>query len=465
MAEGQFLFNMDYEQFTEILNQQNNLFKLREKFDTSNVPLSRSLLISQETEDHYWLLADFENQKTYDIKAENSTTVEISEGVDLAEHTDILNDAGTIVPRLQGGIGTHNGIIDALKRLSFTMVDLENLKRTDLSARKLSFESVYLDLEVAYEMLQEILAAPRTALITLPSECVQQLRNRILEFYEMTRKIVDFGVGGNENIRERHGEVSQEIYQFCENVKWSLHQVASYLSSRRVDQLVRQVNITLTDAAKKFNTETEKLQKLGEDANQQVAEIIQNATETQQKLEETNLKYQNQLTEKPISQYKSIFETQAKNHGTMAWVWLTVSGLLAVGFGAIFWELLTDIGSLANQESQLSMILSNLFAKGFYLSLIFLFLNRTIKNFAAEKHLEVTNTHRQNALETFDTFVAAAEGNRDTRDQVLLAATKAIFDPNQSGYLSTKTRSSDSASPVQQIIKEVLPSKPSDKSD
>lgn len=74
MAEGQFLFNMDYRQFTEVLNQKNNLFKLREKFDTSNVPLSRSLLISQETEDHYWLLADFENQKTYDIKAENSTS-------------------------------------------------------------------------------------------------------------------------------------------------------------------------------------------------------------------------------------------------------------------------------------------------------------------------------------------------------------------------------------------------------
>ena len=149
----------------------------------------------------------------------------------------------------------------------------------------------------------------------------------------------------------------------------------------------------------------------------------------------------------------------------MSWVWLVVSGLLAVGFGIIFWKLLTDIGSLASQENQLSMILSNLFAKGFYLSLIFLFLNRTIKNFAAEKHLEVTNIHRQNALETFDTFVAAAEGNRETRDAVLLAATKAIFDANQSGYLSTKTSSSDSASPVQQIIKEVIPTKSSGKDD
>ena len=113
-------------------------------------------------------------------------------------------------------------------------------------------------------------------------------------------------------------------------------------------------------------------------------------------------------------------------------------------------------------DNALSAILPNLLAKGFFLSLIYLLLNRSIKNYTAEKHLEVINTHRQNALETFDPFVTAAEGNRETRDQVLLAATKAIFDANQSGYLSVKTSSSDNTSPAQQIIKEVIPTKSSD---
>ena len=466
MAEGQFLFNMDYEQFTEILNQQNNLFKLREKFDTSNVPLSRSLLISQETEDRYWLLADFENQKTYDIKAENSTMVEVSEGVDLAKRTDILSDAGKIIPRLQEGMGTHSGIIDALKRLNFNTVHLENLKRADLSARKLSFESVYPDLEVAYEMLQEILAASRAVLITLPSECVQQLKNYVLQSYEVTRKIMDFGVVENENIRVLHGEILQEIHQFCEDAKWALHQASSYLSSRRVDQLVRQVNTTLTDAEEKFNTaintETEKLQKLGEDANQQVAEIIKNATETQQKLEETNLKYQNQLTEKPISQYKSIFETQAKNHQENARFWMIMAVVATAAFGGVFILLSVILGS---GGTQLTGILQNIFTKGFVLSPIYVWLNRSIKNYTAQKHLEIINTHRQNALETFDTFVAAAEGSRETRDEVLKTATRAIFDANQTGYLAAKASGTDNTSPVQQIIREVIPVKSSGKDD
>ena len=97
--------------------------------------------------------------------------------------------------------------------------------------------------------------------------------------------------------------------------------------------------------------------------------------------------------------------------------------------------------------------------------MIYLLLNRSIKNYTAEKHLEVINVHRQNALETVDPFVKATKENRDTRDQVLLAATKTIYDANQSGYLSTKISGSDSANPVQQIIKEVIPTKSSGKDD
>ena len=91
-------------------------------------------------------------------------------------------------------------------------------------------------------------------------------------------------------------------------------------------------------------------------------------------------------------------------------------------------------------------------------------LNRSIKNYTAQKHLEVINTHRQNALETFDTFVTAAGENRETRDAVLLSATEAIFDANQTGYLSTKSSSGDSKSPVQQVIREIIPDKSSPKS-
>ena len=463
MAEGQFLFDLDYTEFYEAWSQK-NLSKLQQKFDTSPVNISRSLLISEEDEGTYWLLADFENGKTYDIKKVNDTTVEISEGPDMEKRSRFLNDTGTILPRLQKGIGTHTGIIDALKRLNFVEFSMEYFKSSVLSTSRLSFESVYPELQDVYEMLRDILNSSRESLIGLSYNDVEQIKSHVIQFYDMTLEIRNFEVE-SENTRVDHAKLSQRISEFRETVKQSLLQVVAYLSSRSVDELVNKVDTALIAAEEKVNTaisdEVDKLQRIGEGINEQQTEVLQKSEEKLKEIEQTHLEYQNQLTEKPISQYKKIFAGQAKNHGNIAWVWLGVTSGLALVFGGIFWWLITDLGVAANQGNQLSTILPNLFAKGFFLSLIFLLLNRTIKNFAAEKHLEVVNTHRQNALETFDTFVAAAEGNRDTRDQVLLAATKTIFEANQSGYLSAKSSGSDSASPVQQIIKEVIPSKSS----
>ena len=459
MTQGQWLFNLDYEEFNRIRGR-NNFFELREEFNTRNAPLSQSLLISQVVDGTQWLLVDFENQKIYDIKKEADTRVEVSEGVDLAKRTDILRDAGTIVPRLQEGIGTHRGIIDALKRLNFNTVNLENLKRVDLSVRNLGFESEYMDLEVVYEMLKEILAAPRTALINLSSRDIEQLKRYVLQSYEMTQKIVDFGVEERDpDIRKQHTNLSREILQFCESVKQSLFQIAAYVSSKKVDQLENQVNTTLEAVEERYNVtiseETDRLLKIGEEAQQQTAEMVQ-------KLEQTHLKYQNQLTEKPISQYKVIFETQAKNPQENARFWMIMAAVATAAFGGVFILLSALLGS---GGTQLTGILQNIFTKGFVLSPIYVWLNRSIKNYTAQKHLEVINTHRQNALETFDTFVAAAEGNRETRDEVLKTATRAIFDANQTGYLTTKASGTDNASPVQQIIREVIPTKSSGKDD
>ena len=135
---------------------------------------------------------------------------------------------------------------------------------------------------------------------------------------------------------------------------------------------------------------------------------------------------------------------------------------VAIGVFAAVFVLLSKF--LEIEGTQLSETLQNLFTKGFLLSPIYVWLNRSIKNYTAQKHLEVINTHRQNALETFDTFVAAAEGNRETRDAVLLSATEAIFDANQTGYLSAKGSGADSKSPIQQVIREIIPDKSPPKS-
>ena len=412
------------------------------------------------------MLVDFENKKSYEIKKESDTTVGISEGPDIEKRFDFLGgDAGTILPCLRDGKCTHTGIIDALRRLNFAEFNLEYLKRSDLSNQKLSFESVYPELQDTYEMLRDILTSSRESLIGLPSNDVQHLKNYIIQFYDMTLEIGNFEVE-SKDITEDHNKVKQKISQFRETVKKSLLQTVTYLSSRRVEQLEDNVKTALTAAEDRVNTviseEVDKLQKIGEEIKEQQAEVLQKSEEKLKEIEQTHLEYQNQLTEKPISQYKAIFTDQAQQHRKTASRWLLATSGLSVVFVVLFVWLLSDV---VPADDNTPVILSVLVTKGFFLSLVFFLLNRTIKNFTAEKHLQVINTHRQNALETFDTFVAAAEGNRETRDAVLLAATRAIFEANQTGYLSAKTSSSDTANPVQQIIKEVIPSKSSTDSD
>ena len=71
------------------------------------------------------------------------------------------------------------------------------------------------------------------------------------------------------------------------------------------------------------------------------------------------------------------------------------------------------------------------------LSVIFFGIAWSASNFKSHKHNEVINRHRQNALRTFETFVKATE-EKETKDAVLLAATKSIFEGQSSGYLSSE---------------------------
>lgn len=57
-----------------------------------------------------------------------------------------------------------------------------------------------------------------------------------------------------------------------------------------------------------------------------------------------------------------------------------------------------------------------------------------VRNYSANRHNLVINRHRQNALSTFETFVKASTDNQ-TKDSVLLQATRSIFMPQPSGYL------------------------------
>lgn len=83
--------------------------------------------------------------------------------------------------------------------------------------------------------------------------------------------------------------------------------------------------------------------------------------------------------------------------------------------------------------------------------------NWSLSDVGNERFYHIVNRHRQRALDTFPELVESLGNNPETRHAILSAATNAIFDANQSGYLSTKTRTTENANPMQQVFKAVMP--------
>ena len=446
--EKKMLFSLDGTRRNELF--ANELFRLQHEFRERGVSLSQSLLIWEEEPNRVWLLADFQNEKTYEMQLPDMIQPPLQVSSPSTKDKQLFTSTSTsaILSRLQSPIrGTHEGFIDLLKRLSVEESDLEGLKRTDLPSG-FGFERVHQDLLVVYEMLRGIPIFPREQLLSLPRQEIQKLVSCWQKFSEWAPKITAFQKSGPNAIAE-HANLLQGISDFCNQAKADLGPTITHLKAQQVAELENQANATVAEAVQNLNAEVDRLRTIN-------AEVEAKEVERQKEFSNLKLEVQNQLAKKPISQYKQIFANQAKKHEQMAWVWLVVTVALTIAFGGIFVWLLKDLGSAG---SELPLVLQNLFTKGFFLSLIYLLLNRCIKNYTAEKHLETVNRHRQNALETFDAFAAAAEGDRETRDAVLLAATNCIFDANQSGYLAAKTSRSESTSPIQHVVKTIFSGK------
>ena len=445
--EEKILFSLNYNRFQRILDEK-NWFKLQQEFKN---PLSESFLIWKEVEEvdsERWLLVDFKRNSTYSINGDKLTIddtgthlVHVSEFPNLENQ---LKTTSAICNRLQtdtqtgyGPQGTRTGFIFLLLKLNVDSFYLEGLRRSDLSGSGVDFENVHSDLSIVHGMFHEILTSDCEDLISLSDAEVETVRTCLPQFYEIAQNIENFDISG-DNPRDRHAKLLKEIYDFCSTAKSVLTPTITYLRSKQIGSSMAKFVDFFKEAESKWK------------------EIADKSGAKLQTLDELILKQENQLAEISISDYVKIFEDQATGHqnGAKKWFWGTVS--LAVGFIILFfalWFLIKPAGD------QLTAVLQNFIIKGFLLSVFYMLLNRSIKNYTAEKHLEIVNRHRKNALATFEAFADAAGENRDTRDHVLMAATDAIFDANQSGYLSVKTPRSDNASPIQQMVRAVVPDK------
>ena len=442
MAERKLLFDWKLESLNEIA-AETNLLELRREFGMRGHSLSGSLLIWEKIGvAGSWSLSDVGNEKFYHIVKRSDTEMEVLE--------DDWDSVALRIPTLDYDIhGTYEGFIDWLKLTGLDITDLEKLKRLDLSPQKRTFEIVYDDLLAVYELLRGILMAPRESLLSLSNDDVQEIRTYLRQFWET---IASISRVSSSISTDKHTEVLQQTFQFCDKVKQQLGPTVAYLTAKKAGQLDPQAAEQLETQVK--NIADKVLESFKEKNNRSHESTKQDVAKIQEGVDQLTIKVENELAKETVSKHTKIFAKQAEEHRLASQKWLLATSVLIVIFGAVFYWLFE---ALKLGGTELIGVLQNVFTKGFLLTLIYFVLNRSNKNYTAHKHLEIISRHRQNALDTFDDFVESAGDNRETRDAVLLAATNAIFDANQSGYLSTKMKGTESANPIQHVVKAVIP--------
>jgi len=138
-----------------------------------------------------------------------------------------------------------------------------------------------------------------------------------------------------------------------------------------------------------------------------------------------------------VSAHAKSFESQANAHRGSARNWLIGGAIFAIGAAYWAWHAFSGIPLPSKDTPALAEYLHFGIPRVIVLSLLFYAVFWSAKNYVSHSHNEVVNRHRQNALQTFETFVQAT-GDASTKDAVLVRATEAVFMPQATGYLPSE---------------------------
>jgi hypothetical protein len=133
------------------------------------------------------------------------------------------------------------------------------------------------------------------------------------------------------------------------------------------------------------------------------------------------------------SQHSTNFSEIADKHKKVSWAWLAVTCALITTVAGYSWYFMSHL--LPDASLTGTAAIQRIVAKLVFLSALYFALLAVSRNYRAHRHLAVLNEHRATALKTFETFVKGASDDQ-TKNAVLLEATRCVFASAASGYLS-----------------------------
>jgi hypothetical protein len=203
-------------------------------------------------------------------------------------------------------------------------------------------------------------------------------------------------------------------------------------------------DIELSDLYESFNVKYQEIESRANEIVRLHSETVKNAQNTKIASEEV-----------AIAHYGNQFGKRAKIHVITAYVWLAIVTVFLI----IIIELaLSTLNEKHTINSNYDLIIY-LGTRAIIFSTVFVALSFSIKNFKINMHNSISNTHRQEALNTFETFIRTAKDDAVTKNAVLIEVCRTIFSPQNSGY-SASDNDYEGPSKIIEVIKSISSSKP-----
>lgn len=310
----------------------------------------------------------------------------------------------------------------------FLTVRIDQLTREPELGQQLSFKSA----ESLFVKIIELFKRVNTVEITdVPYNILNGFNSQLDHAISVFDQIKNFNPATNNPLNERNGLISQLENQYEAYYSTAIPILTTGLLNSNDLSLERT----------KFNESIAELEKEKAKTKKETEIYLSEIQDVLDKARQAAL-------EVGVAQHNMIFKDEANEHKKLSETWLKWTLVVLVAITLVGIALLF----IKPPEHGANFLINFIITKIVILSVMFYALAICVRNFKAHKHNSILNKHRQNALNTFETFSKAAGADIQTKNAILLEATHTIFSNQQTGYLN-QDGESDSPNRIIEIIK------------
>jgi hypothetical protein len=275
----------------------------------------------------------------------------------------------------------------------------------------------------------------------IPLDILDALRRKTAEMYAILGEMKNFTIHTQNPTAQRDGIVNKFHQWYSEIIPpilqaFQIHNLTHVkIPIERIDaqsiisKQVTEAQANIDNLIKTANDKVKQLNTLVDEHKKTVNQVVQ---------------------EFGMRNYAEIFKEESQAYGEGAKIWLASTIiLLAIAIGVSVAILFAPKDYITNFDIVQFTITKIVIITGLFYGVAI-----SLKSYKAQKHNQILNKHRRNALLTFEAFTKSSKEDPQTKSAVLLAATHTIFGNQSTGY-STGQDSNDSDLPskIIEIIK------------